>query len=255
MFRHWWFLRLLKDKAPDEASGKAAGSGDTLSKKERQELVLHEWETIRERLQRHAAERVALVGDVMRAAEPRFPPGLAAGAAGADYLWAAEAYQAAGKLLDEAADLPDLAAAVVLADRAVERLAAAHERLAGRRPKAPAVRCFYNPLHAAAAVPGPRSAARKGKGAQRLSPRQAAADRRPACEGCRLAILAGQTPDVLPALLPRRRGWHRTERVLVPYYAIPQQWSPWSVSACGAYDDDAPALVLRGGHRRPLADR
>lgn len=267
MFRHWWFLRLLKDREPDGRTSndwrannsrsdgslsKNHLSKDSLSKKEKQQLVLHEWEALRDRLHRFAAERVALVGDVMRAAEPQFPPGLASGAAGADYLWAAEAYQAAGKLLDEAADLPDLAAAVVLADRAVERLVAAHERLAGRRPKAPATRCFYNPLHGAAALPSAKPATKKkGKGAQRLSPRQAAAARRPACEDCRLAILAGQTPDVLPALLPVQGGWHRTERVMVPYYAIPQQWSAWSVTACGAYDDEAPALVLRGGHRRP----
>jgi hypothetical protein len=83
-----------------------------------------------------------------------------------------------------------------------------------------------------------------------VGPRQAAADRRPACEACRLAILAGQQPDVLPALLTVRRSWHRTRKVLVAYYLVPQHLSPWSATACGGYDDGAPALVLRGGHRR-----
>ncbi|MFE9424619.1 hypothetical protein ACFYNO_16800 [Kitasatospora sp. NPDC006697] len=241
MFRHWWFLRLLGDRETAAPAPRAPRMT-----KEQQELVLEEWHTLRERLRGFAEERVALVGDVLRAAEPDFPPGAADGPAGADYLWAVEAYQAAGKLLDQdGADLPDLAAAVVLAERAVDRLAAAHERLAGRRPTAPPVRCFYNPLHppAAAARPARKQARR------RTGPREAAADRRPACESCRRAILAGERPDVLPALLEVRRAWHRTRRLLVPYYAVPQSRSPWSATACGAYDDGAPALVLRGGIR------
>ncbi|GAA1985800.1 hypothetical protein [Kitasatospora viridis] len=242
MFRHWWFLRLLGDRA----GGGAAPRARRMSK-ERQELVLREWETLRERLRSFAQERIALVGDVLRAAEPDFPPQLAGGPAGADYLWAVEAYQAAGKLLDEdGTDLPDLAAAVVLAERAVDRLAAAHERLAGRRPVPPPARCFYYPLHPPAAAPK----AGKKQARRRVGPREAAADRRPACEACRRAVLAGELPDVLPALLEVRRAWHRTRRVLVPYYAVPQSRSPWSATACGGYDDGAPALVLRGAHRR-----
>ncbi|MCC9306786.1 hypothetical protein LN042_06645 [Kitasatospora sp. RB6PN24] len=253
MFRHWWFLRLLGSREPGPAAGSARGRGDGGRRRmtrEQQEAVLQEWRVLRERLRGFAAERVALVGDVMRAAEPDFPAELATGPAGAAYLWAVEAYQAAGKLLDDDdADLPDLAAAVVLAERAVERLAAAHERLALRRPTAAAQpRCFYNPLHGPAVVRKPKGTKKQAR--RRVSPQQAAADRRPGCEQCRLAILAGQLPDVLPALLTVRRAWHRTRWVLVPYYALPQHLSPWSATACGAYDDTAPALVLRGDHRK-----
>ncbi|MFJ1707275.1 hypothetical protein [Kitasatospora sp. NPDC088346] len=247
MFRRWWFVRLLRDPDPDP---ERRLSGRRLSKdqKLRQELLLREWEVLRERLAGVAGERVAAAGEVFRAAELRLPP--EAEAARRDYLWALEAYEAAGRLLDEAADLPDLAAVVVLAERAVERLAAAHAVHAGRRPGTPVVRCFYNPLHAPV-PPAPPAAARSShreRQRRRLGAREAAADRRPACPACRRAILAGQSPDVLPALLPA--SGRRSPRVLVPYYAVPQQWSPWSATACGAYDDLAPALVLRGEHRR-----
>ncbi|MET9611515.1 hypothetical protein [Kitasatospora indigofera] len=241
MFRRWWFIGLL----PGPAEGNPARGGRV--PKERQELLLREWEVLRDRLTRFAAERVATAGEVFRAAELDLPP--EEGAARREYLWALDAYQAAGKLLDEAADLPDLAAAVVLAERAVERLAAAHAAHAGRRPGPPVLRCFYNPLHGAvpATPPKPSNRARRRP---RLGAREAAADRRPACAACRRAILAGQLPDVLPALLPAGATGRRSPGVLVPYYTVPQQWSPWSATACGAYGEDGPALVLRGEHRR-----
>jgi hypothetical protein len=111
-------------------------------------------------------------------------------------------------------------------------------------------RCFYNPLHGATAPP-PGGASKRS--ARRTRPREAAANRRPACEDCRRAILAGQSPDVLPALLPVRTSRRHTARVLVPYYAVPQQWSIWSATGCGAYGDESPGLVLRGDHRRRVA--
>ncbi|GAA0671279.1 hypothetical protein GCM10010193_24390 [Kitasatospora atroaurantiaca] len=241
MFRRWWFVRLLRDAGPEQRS-----PGRRLSK-DQQELVLREWEVLRDRLTGFASERVAAAGDIFRAAELRLPP--EEEAARRDYLWALEAYEAAGKLLDEASDLPDLTAAVVLAERAVERLAAAHAAHAGVRPGPPVVRCFYNPLHAPV-PPTPTRSPKRERQRRRLGAREAAADRRPACTACRRAILAGQTPDVLPALLPAGAAGRKSPRVLVPYYAVPQQWSPWAATGCGAYDDRAPALVLRGEHRR-----
>ncbi|WP_371495996.1 hypothetical protein OG871_09815 [Kitasatospora sp. NBC_00374] len=247
MFRRWWFVRLLRDPEPER---RAPGGRLSKDQKEQQELVLREWEVLRERLAGFASERVAAAGDVFRAAELRLPP--EEEAARRDYLWALEAYEAAGKLLDEAVDLPDLTAVVVLAERAVERLAAAHAVHAGRRPGPPVVRCFYNPLHPPV-PPAPAATAKSShreRQRRRLGAREAAADRRPACPACRRAILAGQSPDVLPALLPAGAAGRRAPRLLVPYYAVPQQWSPWSATGCGAYDDRAPALVLRGEHRR-----
>jgi hypothetical protein len=201
---------------------------------------------MRERLRRLAASRLADSGDALRAGELRACDERAR----AHWLWALEAYDAASKLLDEAADLPDLAAVVVLAERAVERMAAARAQQDGQRVPPPVRRCFYNPLHPAAAdaVPPPRRRRRA-----RTGPRQAAADRRPACADCRRAILAGRPPDILPALLTVRTSRRRTAKVLVPYYAVPQQWSLWSTTGCGAYDDDCPAQVLRGEHRRRAA--
>ncbi|MFD9130442.1 hypothetical protein [Kitasatospora sp. NPDC059571] len=253
VFRRWWFLGLMRDDAAPSRTDRRGQS------KHDQELLLREWEVLRDRLAAFAAERVTAAGDVLRAAELQLPAEETA--ARRSYLWALEAFEAAGRLLEDPADLPDLAAAAVLAERSVERLAAAHAEHAHRRPAPPVVRCFYNPLHGPAAVQPSAGAAgagrngRTGKGdrirqRQRTGARQAAADRRPACRDCRQAILAGQTPDVLPALVPAGATGRRSPAALVPYFAVPQQWSVWSATGCGAYDDRAPALVLSGEYRR-----
>ncbi|MFC6593738.1 hypothetical protein [Kitasatospora paranensis] len=241
MFRRWWFVRLLRDNGP------GAGAARRRATKHDRALLLREWEVIRDRLAVFAAQRVTAAGEVFRAAELTLPA--EESAARADYLWALEAFEAAGRLLEDPADLPELAAAAVLAERAVERLAAVHAEHAGRRPDPPVVRCFYNPLHAAAAQPPARSKVKASR-RPRTGAREAAADRRPSCRDCRRAILAGEVPDVLPALLPAGATGRRSPAALVPYYVVPQQWSVWAVTGCGAYDDGVPALVLRGEHRR-----
>ncbi|BAJ30774.1 MULTISPECIES: hypothetical protein [Kitasatospora] len=247
MFRRWWFSKGMRPAAP------AAGGPSRREARARRALALGEWEALREHLRKVAAERVTAAGAVFRAAELDLPAGEPA--ARRAYQWALEAYEAAGRLLDHAGDedtdLPDLAAAVVLAEQSVERLAAAHLLHAGRRPDPPAVRCYWNPLHGPAEpAPGPAGNRRNRKRAH-VTAREAAADRRPTCRSCRAAILAGQQPDVLPALLPAKAAPGRKGPLLVPYFAVPRQWSPWSTTACGAYDPDTPALVLRGEHRRP----
>jgi hypothetical protein len=251
-------LLVLGGAAGGLEGGAAPRAGRRASRaaiRENEHRVLAEWAVMRDRLTDLARERVADVGDLLTDARLEFTPAAAQNAVRRDYDWAMEAFQAAGKLLDEAADLPDLAAAVVLADRAVERFAAAHARHEGRRPAPYAVRCFYNPLHGPAeAHHAPAGGPHGGRRRRRpVSAREAAADRRPACASCRLAILAGQTPDVLPALLPVRISRRHTAHVLVPYYAVPQQASIWSTTGCASYDDTAPSRVLRGDHRRGLS--
>ncbi|MDI5969053.1 hypothetical protein POF50_006780 [Streptomyces sp. SL13] len=249
-------LRPLVEADPDGAGPAGTrGRPGRAALREHEQRVTREWEVLRERLASLARERLADVGDLLSDARLEFTPDTAETAVRRDYVWAMEAFQAAGKILDEAADLPDLAASVVLADRAVERFAAAHLRHAGRRPPAPVVRCFYNPLHGEAERDRPNAAGPHGKrrGQRTQSAREAAARRRPACGPCRLAILAGQTPDVLPALSTVRVSRHHTAKVFAPYYAVPQASSLWSATCCGAVDDDAPARVLRGEHRRRRA--
>lgn len=254
-------LGSLRRWLPQAGGDGAGGGGGRVPTREQQERTLREWAVLRDRLHGVAQERVAQVGDLLREAGGDFTPGSAEAAVRRDHLWALDAYQAAGKLLDEALDLPDLAAAVVLADRAAERFVAAVVRHEGHRPHAPVVRCFYNPLHGAAEPAAGRGRGTKGRraggasGSRRLSPREAAADRRPACHACRLAILADQLPDVLPALVPVKISRRHTVRVLVPYFAVPQSASLWSANGCGAYGDDAPALVLRGEHHRRAEGR
>jgi hypothetical protein len=252
VLRRWWFMERLRPAVPVQRPGELS--------KEQQQLVLDEWTTARERLDRLVSERVTAVGDVLRTAELPLQTSQLAENSGSDSraegdcAWAFDAFQAAGKLLDEASDLPDLAAAAVLADRALERFAAVHARAAGQPVPKAARRCFYNPLHTAAEdTHSPVRKQHRQKARRRTGPREAAADRRPACPSCRRAILAGQTPDVLPALVPVKLSRLRTARVLVPYYSVPQQWSLWSVCACGAYGDEWPSLVLRGEHRKRAA--
>ncbi|MFJ8312869.1 MULTISPECIES: hypothetical protein [unclassified Streptomyces] len=251
MLKRWWFMEALRPAVPAQRSREMS--------KEAQQRILDEWATARERLDRLVSARVTAVGDVLRTAELPLGDTLVAPSgtdplAQGDCTWAFDAFQAAGKLLDEAADLPDLAAAAVLADRALERFAAVHARAAGQPVARPAQRCFYNPLHTAAEDGhSPVRKQHRRQARRRTGPREAAADRRPACPSCRRAILAGQPPDVLPALVPVKLSRLRTARVLVPYYSVPQQWSLWSVCACGAYGDEWPSLVLRGEHRRRAA--
>ncbi|WP_329462353.1 hypothetical protein [Streptomyces sp. NBC_01431] len=251
MLKRWWFLEALRPAVPAQRSREMS--------KEAQQRILDEWEAARERLDRLVSARVTAVGDVLRTTELPLTDGLMASSvpdplAQGDCAWAFDAFQAAGKLLDEAADLPDLAAAAVLADRALERFAAVHARAAGQPVAKPARRCFYNPLHTTAEEGhSPVRKQHRRQARRRTGPREAAADRRPACPACRKAILAGQAPDVLPALVPVKLSRLRTARVLVPYYSVPQQWSLWSVCACGAYGDEWPSLVLRGEHRKRAA--
>jgi hypothetical protein len=248
--------RAVSASAPTVAWGDVgdrAGRPSRAVLREREQRTLREWAVLRDRLTGIARERLADVGDLLSDARLEFTPGTAETAVRRDYVWAVEAFQAAGKLLDEAADLPDLAAAVVLADRALERFAAAHTRHGGGRPPAQVVRCFYNPLHGRAEQHQVGKADRRGKrrgGRRTMSAREAAARRRPACASCRLAILAAQVPDVLPALLTVKVSRRLSTKILVPYYAVPQQSSMWSVTGCGAYDDAVPGQVMRGEHRR-----
>ncbi|MEU5432918.1 hypothetical protein AB0G73_06015 [Streptomyces sp. NPDC020719] len=246
MLKRWWFMGMLRPAGPVQTAREPS--------KEEQQRILDEWETARERLERLVSARVTAVGDVLRQAELPVERAALDPLGEHDYTWALDAFQAAGKLLDEAADLPDLAAAAVLAERALVRFAAVHARRAGQQVPRPAERCYYNPLHAAAEHTGsPARKQHRQRARRRTGPREAAADRRPACASCRNAILAGQQPDVLPALVPVKVSRLRKVRMLVPYYSVPQQWSLWSVSACGAYGDEWPGLVLRGEHRRRAA--
>lgn len=170
MFRRWWFVGQMR---PAQGAGAVRGKG--LSR-EAQHLVIEEWEAAYERLQRISAERVAAVGDILREAE--LPVGEAEldAVVRRDYQWALDAFAAAGKVLDEAGDLPDLAAAAVLAERALERFAAVHARLAGAaHPPKPAERCYYNPSMRPPSARTARSGAAPSAGSGRAGRRPTAA--------------------------------------------------------------------------------
>ncbi|MCZ2524527.1 hypothetical protein [Streptomyces sp. HB2AG] len=221
-------------------TGAARPPADPRARRAQQELVARVWQDLCERLSAAASERVAEVGEVLRTAELDLDA--EESEARAAYTASLDAYHAAGRLLDGdrggdgdhnggrgggdgpgPVDATDAAFAVVLADRALELFAAAHDLHAGRRPRPPVVRCFYNPLHGAAHEGGGASASgsRKAAKRRRVRARDVAAERRPACARCRRAISAGLAPEVLPALVTVPAGRRGQDRYLVPYYAAP----------------------------------
>jgi hypothetical protein len=168
-----------------------------------------------------------------------------------DYLLALDAHAAAGKLLDEAADLPELAGVSVLLDIATAHFKAATARHAGHHPAHHAHRCFYNPLHGPA-VNDPES--RRGKGSKRRRSRSAQVRATvPACAECLHRIRADQTPDVLVAPVTVATKKRRITGVPVPYFLVPADQSLWAATGYGTLpghsDTELVARVLRGEYR------
>jgi hypothetical protein len=58
-----------------------------------------------------------------------------------------DSYQAAGKVLDAARGIPDLAGVLVLVDRGRDALASARSLAEGGKEIPPSPLCFFNPLH------------------------------------------------------------------------------------------------------------
>ncbi len=167
--------------------------------------------SVAELRERASAELVAL-GESLDAAEG--DTGLLQGAL--------DAYSAAGKALDAARTVPDLAGVLVLADMGRDASEAArHGRAHQHSPL-----CFFNPLHGDGTVAvswravGERS---------RLKVR--------ACAACARAVRARDTPDVL------LDG-------TIPYYEVDPARSVWAATGYGQIRDDLVQRVLRGDLRR-----
>jgi hypothetical protein len=139
---------------------------------------------------------------------------------------ALDAYQAAGKTLDAARGVPDLAGVLVLLDQGRDALASA-QALANGRPEIPPVPlCFFNPLH--------------GDATNKLDWRPIGSRERlrvQTCRACARATRNKQTPD---ALTDRRDG--RT----VPYYEADPSQSVWAETGYGQLREDLIHRILRG---------
>ena len=139
---------------------------------------------------------------------------------------ALDAYQAAGKTLDSARGVPDLAGVLVLVDQGRDALASA-QAVAKGRPEIHAMPlCFFNPLH--------------GDATTKLDWRPIGSRRRlhvRTCRACARTTRQKQTPDVL---LDRRDGRD------VPYYEADPSGSVWAETGYGQLRDDLVHRVLRG---------
>ena len=133
---------------------------------------------------------------------------------------ALDAYSAAGKALDTARTVPDLAGVLVLIDMGHDASEAA------RGGPGPTPLCFFNPLHG----DGPVAVKwRAVGGRERLTVR--------ACAACARAVRARKAPDVL------RDG-------ATPYYEVDPARSVWATTGYGQFRGDLVQRVLRGDLRR-----
>ncbi|TDB89895.1 hypothetical protein E1264_06700 [Actinomadura sp. KC216] len=139
---------------------------------------------------------------------------------------ALDAYQAAGKTLDAARGVPDLAGVLVLLDQGRDAFASA-QAVANGDPEIPPVPlCFFNPLHGDATT---------GIDWRPLGSRKSLRVR--TCRPCARAVRGKETPDVLMD--------HRDGRD-VPYYEADPSESVWAETGYGQLRDDLVHRVLRG---------
>jgi hypothetical protein len=141
---------------------------------------------------------------------------------------ALDAYQAAGKVLDAARGIPDLAGVLVLVDRGRDALASAQSVAGGGKEIPPSPLCFFNPLHGDAETTinwrpiGQRDRLRVQ-----------------ACRACAKAVRAHRTPEVLTARMGKQP---------VPYFEVADD--VWAETGYGQLRDDLIQRVLRGDLRR-----
>lgn len=170
---------------------------------------------------------VTAVGELLAAVE--FPPEPAPDVHDA-LSRALDSYDAAGRLLDDVADLVELAGVAVLAGDARVSLAVAAARY--RHEPLPTLPrpCFFNPLHG-----------RSDRTAEWRTGYKTAL-KVPACTPCRKAIRRGDAPAHLADRAPDGR--------IVPYYAVDPSVSVWSATGYGTFHDDLAARIQRGEHRK-----
>ena len=154
-----------------------------------------------------------------------------AGDAAAPLQRALDAYEAAGKVLDRAHDITDLAGALVLVHQGRDAFGAATAAAKGKEPPATVALCFFNPLH--------------GLSARRIAWRplgQWRAIQVRSCNECAKRVKQRRQPD---ALYCHEHGHE------VPYYEADPKHSVWAATGYGQFSDDLVERVL-AGHARHL---
>ncbi|MFH9062343.1 hypothetical protein ACH4GM_14145 [Streptomyces coeruleorubidus] len=159
-------------------------------------------------LRRRAEAEVLALGEATQAAGVSTTPGL---------QHALDAYAAAGRVLDEARGVPDLAGVLALVQEGRDALAGS--------PGLPL--CFFNPLHGRAALrTGWRPLGRR----DRLDVA--------VCQDCADALRDRRAPEVLTD----RAGDGRT----VPYFELPAGRSVWSATGYGSLASPLDGFDSRG---------
>ncbi|WP_329520425.1 hypothetical protein [Spirillospora sp. NBC_01491] len=139
---------------------------------------------------------------------------------------ALDAYQAAGKTLDAARGVPDLAGVLVLIDQGRDALASARSLAEGGGEVPPSPLCFFDPLH--------------GDGPVKVDWRPVGTRRRlrvRTCRACAKAVRAKETPEILKDTRDGRE---------VPYFEADPEHSVWAETGYGQLRDDLIHRVLRG---------
>lgn len=152
---------------------------------------------------------------------------------------ALDAYEAAGKVLDAATGIPDLAGVLVLTRLGQNAMAAARAAQDGQVAPAASPLCFFNPLH------GP--AAREVHW-RPLGERQSLDVR--VCAECAEATEHHRLPDVLTdhARFPGHAHGHSGDED-IPYYEADPERSVWAATGYGQLATDLVQRILtRGAH-------
>ncbi|NUP47472.1 MAG: hypothetical protein HOW97_09185 [Catenulispora sp.] len=170
-----------------------------------------------------------------------------------EYLLALDAYTAAGKLLDEAAEPAELGGVSALLDIAAAHFAVAIARHEGKPAPHRRSRCFYNPLHGAASSAVDPS--RKPKKRQRQAVGRGRGPAVPMCADCRRRAQENLPLDILPAAVSVRVRRRTRALVEVPYFVVPQDRSIWAATGFGSLPGSSDAelvrRVMRGEYRQP----
>ncbi|WP_017571576.1 hypothetical protein [Nocardiopsis halotolerans] len=133
---------------------------------------------------------------------------------------ALEAYTAAAKVLDSAADKSDLVGVQVLLDMCDAAL----------NDEVSPLHCFFDPRHDSGKAP-----------VRWRAPASFDSVRVMACRECRKTVRKYRTP---PSVLDS------TGARPLPYYTVPPEHSVWAATGYGTLTSDLPARIMRGEHRR-----
>ncbi|MGP3985585.1 hypothetical protein [Streptomyces sp. 3N207] len=139
-----------------------------------------------------------------------------------------DAYSAAGTVLDNARDIPDLAGVLALLHEGREALRRS-ESADGAAAALPL--CFFHPLH------GPAAERVRWRPLGRRESLDVAA-----CGDCAAAVAARRAPEVLTQAHEDRR---------IPYFEVPPEHSLWAATGYGSLTEDTlTERVLRGDFTR-----